>query len=288
MSTALVPLDGSQVSAGILECAGPLLDEPGLALELLGVVPGSGALAQVEDEVDRCAAGLEAVAARLRERGRTVRTLVLQGDPAGRILERARQPGVELVVMATHGRSGIDRWVRGSVAERVLRSAPVPLFLANPRALVAGRLPVRRILVPLDGSPEADQVLPLAVRSARAFGATVVLLRVEPFVPRETAPLGQGWDPGRALARLEPQERRLRAEGVLVERVAAYGVEAAEIVRASEDADLVILSTHGRSGPSRWWFGSVAEQVLRHCTRPLLVERARPAQSAAKVQESAA
>ena len=117
----------------------------------------------------------------------------------------------------------------------------------------------RKILVPLDGSPLADAVLPLVQAMAQASGARVTLLRVEPLVVTEVpSPIlaGSLWDPGAAAASLSPQRDRLAAAGLDVEAVAAYGVVAAEILRAAADVDLLAIATHGRSGVARWWFGS--------------------------------
>ena len=271
--TILVPLDGSALAAGVLERAAPLWKDPAIELELLGVVPAGGAAAEVEDSADRLQAALEKSAAGL---GRPARVNVIRGDAAEGILRRMGELNPELVVLGTHGRSGVERWVRGSVAERVLRHATAPLLLCNPRALAGGALGPKRILVPLDGSPLADEILPLVTSIARTFGAEVVLLRVEPLTmgELETAVPVLRWDPALVLGSLLPQEERLRAAGLTVHRRASYGIEAAEILRAAEDADLVAMSTHGRAGASRWLLGSVAEQVLRHCSRPLLVRRA--------------
>lgn len=275
--TILVPLDGSETATGVLERALPLLREPELELELLGVVPAGGAAAEVEAAQDRLQAALEGAAARLGAQGRPAKVQVVRGDPAGAILERVEALQPELVIMATHGRSGVERLIRGSVAERVLRHSSAPLLLLNPRALAGGPLTPRRILVPLDGSALGEEILPLVTRVAKAFGSELVLLRVEPlsWSDMETGLPQLKWDPSQVLASLEPQEKRLRAAGLTVQRRAAYGIEAAEILRAAEEVDLVAMSSHGRSGPSRWWFGSVAEQVLRHCARPLLVYRHR-------------
>lgn len=275
--TILVPLDGSPTATGVLERALPLLRDPDLELELLGVVPAGGAAAEVEAEQDRLQAKLEQAAARLATHGRSSHVSVVRGDPAGAILERVEALQPELVVMATHGRSGVERLVRGSVAERVLRHSSAPLLLLNPRALAGGPLTPRRILVPLDGSALGEEILPLVTRVAKAFGSELVLLRVEPlsWSDLETGLPQLKWDPSVVLASLEPQEKHLRDAGLSVQRRAAYGIEAAEILRAAEEVDLVAMSSHGRSGPSRWWFGSVAEQVLRHCARPLLVYRHR-------------
>lgn len=199
-------------------------------------------------------------------------TALARGDAAAGILARidATHPG--LVAMATHGRSGVARFVRGSVAERVLRACPAPLLLANPAGLEAPRWPWRKLLVPLDGSDHAARVLPVVERLASALRAGVTLLRVDPYL----APLearSEGYDPERAAASLEPVRRRLEAAGVATRVRVTLGVEADQILRAAEDVDLVALTTHGRSGLSRWLFGSVAEHVLRHCPRPLVVVR---------------
>jgi nucleotide-binding universal stress UspA family protein len=274
----LIPLDGSTVAEGILTPLSHLLERDAEVTLLQVSEPGS--------ELDREPLGplsmaatkaLVSVEARLAQTARA-RVKIVRGDPATEIVRHARETGQTLIAMATHGRTGLDRWLRGSVAERVLRTTRTPLLLCNPRGFTGHREgPFRKILVPLDGSSEADQVLPHVIELARAYGARVSLLRVEPLIVTEfPSPLLEGslWDPAATTRSLEPQRERLRAAGLEVETIAAYGVVALEILRAASDSDLLAMSTHGRSGPSRWWFGSVAEQVLREARVPLLVVRA--------------
>ena len=125
-------------------------------------------------------------------------------------------------------------------------------------------MPFERILAPLDGSETSARALPLVAELARAYGSEVLLLHV--LEGKET--------PQEALAALEKFKGRL--EGVKVRTGIAKSPAALGILDAAKDekADLVAMTTHGRTGPSRWAFGSTAEAVLRECATPLLVVRA--------------
>lgn len=272
----LIPLDGSRLAARILAPLRRLL-EPGAELTLLRVVEPRSA--SEHDRAPAAEMAMRAQLAQVRETLPDVRTSIqlLHGDPAEEIVRYARESEQELVAMATHGRSGIERWVRGSIAERVLRECETPLLLCNPHALEPrAQGPFRRVLVPLDGSELSERILPLVEPLARAHEATVTLLRVQPLVVTEVpSPLFEGtlWDPAPLAASLAPARERLEAAGVKATAVAVYGVVAGEILSAAREADLLAMTTHGRGGVSRWWFGSVAEQTLRHATCPLLVLR---------------
>ena len=274
----LVPLDGSELSAQILEPIVPLLKKREQAVVLLRVVPNRGTAVEQSEVLDQAQERLDATVESLSARGLEVSGRLERGEPAETILAVAREVDAGLVAMATHGRSGATRLVRGSVAERVLRECTVPLFLGNPLALqtkAAGDY-FERILVPLDGSTHSDQILPIVLVLALAYGSKVTLLRVHPMVYTEIpSPLVTGplWDEQAMRESLEAQRLQLAKAGVDVEINAVYGVEAAEILAAADEADLVAMTTHGRSGFSRWWFGSVAESVARHCPCPLLVRR---------------
>ena len=282
----LVPMDGSRLAARILTPVARLLQE-GVELTLLRVVEPRS-----DTEHDRAPAAEVAMRAHLTalrgelDAGVRCAVQLVRGDAAEEITRYARDTGQDLVAMATHGRSGVERWVRGSVAERVLRECEVPLLLCNPYGLEP-RLegPFKRVLVPLDGSEMADRILPLVEEVARAHDSQVTLLRVEPLVITELpSPLFAGslWDPAPLQESLAPQRDRLATAGLRVEARAAYGVVAAEVLSAAREADLLAMTTHGRGGVARWWFGSVAEQVLRHAPCPLLVLRTASASSAAR------
>jgi len=275
----LVPLDGSQLSSRILKPVLRLAERTKAEVRAIRVLDGyeaDQAMLRGEDPYGIAAAELARDLEPLEGSGIKIGYDSYVGDPASRILDDAETYRASLIAMATHGRSGVDRWIRGSVAERVLRRSPVPVFLANPRAIDGG-LAVRKILVPLDGSETAARALPVAVAFARVFGAELVLLTVVegdtivPQVPKTTS--------GAAQKLLEGSAKKL--EGLSVRTLVAGGSPALGILDAAdqERADLIAMSTHGRSGISRWAFGSTAEDVVRHARSPLLVVRTSGARS---------
>jgi nucleotide-binding universal stress UspA family protein len=267
----LVPLDGSDLSDSILaHVQNARRDEEG-EVHLLRVLDDA-------DQEEAALAHLEECKAQLEACGLTVKTKVAQGRPDEQILQTLEAGDYELVCMATHGRSGVDRWIRGSVAERVLRGAPTPVFLANPQSI---SLPsVERILVPMDGSRFAAKALALAGPLARKAGAEVVLLYVD--VPgggsvHPVAEIAMGRAQERAESTLHAAKDKLAGKEIPFRVVGRYGDPAVQIMETIEveKIDLVAMSSHGRTGVSRWRFGSVAEKVLRQCRAPVLVWRPR-------------
>jgi nucleotide-binding universal stress UspA family protein len=266
----LVTLDGSQLAERVVPALHTILaDGPVVLLQILNDAPA----AEYEAIQDAAQAYLDGVAKQI---GGETTTRIARGDAADRILAAIDELSPRLVVMSSHGHSGAARLVRGSVAERVLRHSPAPLLVTNPHALEeleGGARPWKRILVPLDGSPFAASVLDLLEGPARGLADEVLLLLVQDV--RDGLKPNEPWDPAPLMASLDEQAARLEAAGYRVTRRAELGDPATEILRLAEaETDLVAMCTHGRSGPSRWVFGSVTEQVLRHCARPLLVVRA--------------
>jgi len=267
----LIPLDGSELSQRVLAPLRSMLGADEVSrVTLLRVLDDS-------DDEAAASAQLESLASQLSAGGVEAAQRVVQGDPSEEILRVADELGVDLVVMATHGRSGLKRILRGSVAERVLRRCPRPLLLWNPTVLRTGEPRhegLRRILVPHDGSELADRILDPAAALARLFDSAIVLFKVENFAT----------DGGRGKLRTEeevaasllPIKERLEAAGVRDVQVrAAIGGEADSILDALEtqEIDLLAMTTHGASGVSRWWFGSVAEALVRSASCPLFVLR---------------
>lgn len=278
----LVPVDGSELSDRVLEQLRPVLLREDVELLLLRVVsPVAGESERASQErFDAATAHVERLRAGLEARGVSARARVVRGDPAAVILEQVAAEAPSLVAMSTHGRSGPARWVRGSVAERVLRACPAPLLLANTAAIDRGAAgPWTRVLVPLDGSSEAEAVLPLAVELARLHGGEVELFRVGWFAPAAMdyavpAPIYPA-SLDELLAGLEPARARAALAGVRVSKRAVHGLPAEAILAEAErvPGTLVAMTTHGRSGVDRWVLGSVAENVLRACTTPVLLSR---------------
>jgi len=276
----LVPLDGSEVSARILTFLEPIIELKGASIVALSVEsdppPGpqgeaSGAWSQGVDALQRQSAAVSAIRR--------------QGDPAEEILAVACSEGVSLIAMSTHGRTGISRLVRGSVAERVLRSADTPVLLVNPFTKPhAQDSQISRILVPLDRSATSAAVIPEVAQLAQAYSSHVTLFHVANPELHES-PMAERRETERDKVFREQAAihvRQLAEAGVqaTVKVVFEFGA-AAQILAAVEDQaiDLVALTTHGRSGMSRWLFGSVAEHVIRQCRAPLLVKRIAEAES---------
>ncbi len=211
------------------------------------------------------------------------------GKPADVIVDRAGgQPGT-LVAMATHGRSGVQRWLLGSVADKVLHTTTNHLLLvrANEEAKSSEETPLTTVVTPLDGSPLAEKVLPHVLELAKTMDFKVVLLRV--WRLQATAYFGsEDYDmPNFALLTeeitekakgyLEEKLQQLKRQGLeKVSSVLLEGNDAQEIISFARQTrgSLVAMSTHGRSGLGRWVLGSITDRVVRHSGDPVLVIRA--------------
>ena len=296
----LIPLDGSKLAENVLPYARALAGALKLRIELLSVVDtmdfaktaNAGHLRDfdpiIEAAVEAGGHYLEGVARSFT--GMTVDNCVVeQGQADQIIIERAARDKETLIAMATRGRSGIHRWVMGSVAEKVLRGASNPLLLVRGDAEEKsdGAASLKSIVVPLDGSKLAETVLPRAVELAKKLSLEIVLARAYQL-PLTTyagadAPYIPNADALRTVVReetgayLEEKVNGLRGEGVeKVSSVLLFGSGADEIIdlaRSTPD-NLIAMCTHGRSGVKRWVLGSVTEKVVRHSGDPVLVVRA--------------
>jgi nucleotide-binding universal stress UspA family protein len=236
--------------------------------------------------------------------GVRVETIRVVGAATQEILRYAEENGFGLIAMATHGRSGITRWVYGSVADKVLHASDLPLLLVKP-SRTERVLPQRRLLeslvVPLDGSELAEEALPFAEALAIRLELSITLVRVVsyPLYAYEGYEgLSYGYAPpdhksltemmeASAKEYLEGVQARLRLQGHQVEAVTVLGHPASQIMDLAQrtEGSLVVMSTHGRSGFQRWVLGSVADRVLRASHRPILLVR--PEAARLRAQEEA-
>jgi len=186
---------------------------------------------------------------------------LLMGNPAEAIIEQAVTQKFDLIAVATHARGTIGKFLFGSVTEDLLHTSPVPVFVAR---LDVKPARFRSILVPLDGSARAKEILPLAGELGRAAGGRLVLMMA----------VGDG-QAKIASTHLLKAQREMEARGVEATVFAMPGRPVDQIlaVAAREKADLIAISTHGRTGSDRANFGSVTEAVLRRCPIPMLVNR---------------
>ena len=294
-SKLLVPLDGSKTAEQVLPFARILAATLKLPVELLAVIDIAAMSAHVRSDKARYLDTFIAEGERVSRdylgeiaagfAGAKVSCRVIRGKPADAIIEHAGAEKGTLIAMATHGRSGLDRWMLGSVAETVLRGSHNPLFLvrAHEEGATDGAAMIKSIVVPLDGSELAESVLPTAVEIAQALDLEVVLCRAyelaasvyqgnEDYLPNYDEMLRQVKVETESY--LTEKAAALKAAGLSrVSTVALAGSGAEEIVRYAQthrDA-LVVMCTHGRSGMSRWVLGSVTERVVRHSDDPVLV-----------------
>ena len=200
------------------------------------------------------------------------------------ILLQTSRNAADVVVMGTHGRSGFDRFFLGSVAEKTLRTSPVPVLVVPPRTpdvLPVGRDPFRRVLCAVDFSQDSARALEYAVSLARhAAGRLTLVHAIEPM-PVAYDPMGgvnfdvAGYERAMedsARAQLQKVAPDAAAAGAEIETLVTRGKAYKEILRvaAGQQADLIVLGVHGRNAFDRLVFGSTTEQILRRATCAVL------------------
>jgi len=202
---------------------------------------------------------------------------VVHTSPAEGILSYAAEHDTNLIVLGTHGRTGVRRLVLGSVAEEVVRRAPMPVMTVGRGATVPEKMDGGHLLVPVDFSEQQPRLLAHARELALAYDMTLTLLHV---VERESLPevyeayadpVAPGVLAERVEASLDERAETLRERGVDVTVTVRDGHPATETLDAADelDADLLAIATHGRSGVERMLMGSVAEKVIRRAPCPV-------------------
>ncbi len=214
--------------------------------------------------------------------------------PAEEILDYAEKENISLIVMATHGRTGIRRWTLGDTANKVARASKSPVLLIRANTDVPESVHLDKILVPLDGSKQSEAVLPYIENLASKLKPRISLLNVvEPPYHYYPSAAGLGYYGGEGILRAPYTEEELKPLKVAAEKyvksvsgkLTAQGIKAnyevrvgsadEEIIKAEGEIhpEMVAMSTHGHSGFGRWEHGSIADKVLHHGNTPLLLVR---------------
>ena len=307
----LVPLDGSELAERALDYA----KEPAAKLGAKVILVHVCSPEECHCEAAKCSVqpmhrvyvehtaymfmdALEAVGTRNAEIGWEA----LIGDPATEIIRYSKENDVSLIIMATHGRSGISRWAMGSVTDKVIRGSDVPVWLVRafpPKKNAHSDWPESKMLVLLDGSNMAEQVLPYVAQHAEMSSGELILLRVcdPPIMPAYYSPSTRIEIPSGAVSimpedylRLEKAALKQLAEQYLAKvekQLKKLGLAVSSVVLDGQDEvakqiidyanlnpfNLIAMSTHGRSGLARWAFGSVADKVLHATSSPILLVR---------------
>lgn len=301
----LVPLDGSELAEVVFTYVKELAGRLDLEVVLLQVCHPA-----LSEFIPMQKAYMERVADTLRRQSRAVqkktgikpggKLVEVQGElavghAADEILRYTEQNDVDLILMATHGRSGIRRWAMGSVADKVLRASKAPVWLVRPR--IPDEIPYdkwtsRTIIAPLDGSELAESALPHVEMLAKQRGTEpveVALLRVceTPAMPAyytpELSEVPLNWaeyaqqETGRrkrvANEYLASIEKRFKDSKISVRSEVLEGRANDEIVTYAKKNpfNIIVMTTHGRAGLSRWVYGSVAEYVVLGVSSPVLL-----------------
>jgi nucleotide-binding universal stress UspA family protein len=213
---------------------------------------------------------------------------------AEEIVDYAEKENTSLIIMATHGRTGIKRWALGSTADKVVRAARCPILLIRANISAPGKAKLEKLLVPLDGSKESEKVLPHVERLASRLKAEVAIIHiVMPLYQFYTTAESIGYYGGMGMVKvpyteeqmkplkasaesyLQKVNSRLMEEGVKTNYKVMVGLAGEEIIKSADEigADMVAMSTHGESGFSRWEHGSTTDKVLRAGNTPLLLVR---------------
>ena len=290
----MLPLDGSALADAAFPLAVDVAKRFGARLHLVRVhqTPVATADALVAPQYNTMLRvwEKEALTKRLdqaRAHGTDGHATLLEGDVVEELRGYADSADVDLIIMSTHGRSGVARVVLGSVAEHMVRTSAAPVLLlpsANDRTRVTSASSIKRVLLPLDGSSEGEQIIPHAVAMAQACNAELILLHVAfsplPLVLSSVGPVSVVNE----LASSEESTYLNRILGIIpatvqVRAAVGSGMRPGDAIleeAAREKVDLIAMATHGRSGWARVAYGSIAEHVLRHTGTPVLLKKVEP------------
>ncbi|WP_255190618.1 ferredoxin Fer [Natronobeatus ordinarius] len=276
--TILIPTDGSDVAASAGEYAASLAGAFDADLHVLSVEEPRD---RAEDEELPAEQAVGATSALADDAGLEPTTSVREtdGDVHREIIDYAEEHDVSCIVMGTHGRTGLSRFVLGSVAEQTLRESPIPVVTVHEGTDVEPT--IDRLLVPTDGSDSAAAAVSHAIDLATATDATLEVVHVDGRRLQR--------DPDRYEFPGADEKTGVDAVDEAVERALEAGLEPVHATvlpgradqailahAAKRDADAIVLGTHGRTGVRRYLLGSVTERVVRFAGVPVFAVKPEP------------
>jgi nucleotide-binding universal stress UspA family protein len=295
----LLPLDGSTLAECTVSYAAALAKAFDGRVTLLRVLekPYQNGCSQPVDPLDwrmckvEAKSYLDRLVSQFQESGSEAESVLLDGDPAQHIVKLVTDRGLDLVVLSSHGQSGLSSWNHGSVIRKVIARVAASVMIVRAykeTASEAGAPVYKRIMVPLDGSKRAECVLPAAVALARSCGGQLLLVHAvaRPEMPRLKPPTQEDTDLADRILQRNQEEmtkifEQLQARLNVNTRVlvVAHDHVAAKLheLAKQEEADLVIMSAHGYSGKTKWPYGSVATTFIEYGVTPLLMVQDLPA-----------
>ncbi|WP_256290278.1 universal stress protein [Halobellus inordinatus] len=277
----LIPTDGSDCAQAALGYATDLATRYEANVHALCVADSRTLdTGPQSDEVrNELAAVAERTCAELSQSGISTQQAVKTDIPHKAILRYATEQEIDLIVMGTHGRTGVERYLLGSVTEKVVRLSDVPVLTVKTEDDGNVTYPYTDILVPTDGSEGAEAAIGPAVSVASRYDA-----RIHAYSVIDTVAIGVDVRSGAILEALEEsaqsavdtiEEQATQASVSAVETAIEYGSPYRGIRSYVEehDIDLVVMGTHGRSGLERYLLGSVAEKTVRTSPVPVMTVR---------------
>jgi len=307
----LVPLDGSHLAECVLPHAAAIARAFESQVTLLRVLAPTSPAGRVRpvDPLDWHIAKTEAQTyldkwtTRLWEAGTRADNALVEGSVAERIIEFAHTHDVNLLILSSHGQSGLSGWNVSSIVQKVILRAYMPMMIVRAYRPVTHDLTglrYQRLLVPLDGSQRAECALPPAITLARSHEARLLLAHVahRPEMLRRAPPVREDVE----LADRITKRNQVKASKYLekIQTPPSLEIQTRLLINASaaaalheliaeENVDLVVLSAHGHSGGTKWPYGSVALNLVTYGTSPLLiVQDLSPAELAGTPAEAAA
>jgi nucleotide-binding universal stress UspA family protein len=302
--TILVPLDGSQLADCVLPHVVAITRSFDAEITLLRMLEKNqaGVSAQMFDLLNwqinktKSALYLEKTKARLQDLGLRARTAVIEGLVAEGIIEYAQSQGMKLIVLSSHGRNGLTQWGISSITQKIILSAQTSLLIvrAHQYGVYADELSAaplyQRILVPLDGSQRAENVLPIITQLAHYHNSQVHLAHVvkTPEMARQMPPAPEDVDlTTRVVERnreeaanyLEQLRSRSYLEGIDVHAhliTSDHAAVALHQLEEQEQIDIVVLNAHGYSGIHQWPYGSMVNNFILYGKVPLLIVQDQP------------
>jgi nucleotide-binding universal stress UspA family protein len=281
----LVPLDGSELAERAITYAKSLAKIKGSEIILFTV---SGAS---DEHLDRpMRAYLELNTKELQSQSIKASIAISYGNMADEIIKFADKNKIDLIIISTHGHSGIKRWELGSVALKVLHGTCTPVLLIKSRAHKIAEVEFKKILIPIDGSPFSEASVPYVKELAKGTGGEIILLRVSepPVLSADRSPaIKPSWEEYRDILMAEIKRQaeeyleRIKANieknniNVKVRSQVALGKAAESILKVAqkEHINLIAMTTHGRTGVSRWVYGSVASRIVEESLQPVMLIR---------------
>lgn len=289
LNKILVPLDGSKLGELALNYAAELAKSMNSEVHLLSVCDRIG-----EEYRNMCSVYLEKVSEGLRSSLQgaiilpKVQAIVIDGQPDTKILDYAIENNIDLIVLVSHGHSGIMPWATGSTASKIIQKSTIPILLIRASdnvdtKQVSGLF--KKILVPLDGSTMSEAVLPYVKEIAIHTNSEIILLRVLEqgqhvrtiggidhfaYTDEQVEEMRQ-----ETIAYLNEINQKLTKDGFTVKTLVKIGDVARDIIDTTiqENISIVAMSSHGKSAAIKWVLGSVSNKILQAGKKPLLLVR---------------